>query len=101
MINVWHHYCEGAKPGDVIELKPIKRSARVGYTYIKIVKAKPEGAGRRGEVELRYDSASHNFYDESGNVTRVYAPERDTSQSEVINQQEIKYEEDEPEWVKG
>lgn len=100
MINVWHHYCEGGKPGDVIELQPIKRSARVGYTYIKVVKAKPEGAGRRGEVELRYDSASHNFYDESGNEARVYAPERDTSQSEVVNQQELKYDEEEPEWTK-
>jgi hypothetical protein len=99
MINVWHHYCEGARQGDVIELKCIKRSARVGYTYVKVVKAKPEGAGRRGEVELRYDGASHNFYDESGNIKKVYAPERDTSQSQNAGQQEISYDEEGPMWL--
>jgi hypothetical protein len=99
MINVWHHYCEGARQGDVIDLKCIKKVVKVGYTYIKIVKAKPEGAGRRGEVELRYDAASHCFYDDSNSTPRTYAPERDTSESQVETQQEIKYEESEPDWL--
>lgn len=99
MINVWHHYCEGARQGDVIELKAIKRTARVGYTYIKVVKAKPEGAGRRGEVELRYDAVSHNFYDDANNAPKVYAPERNTYESQVSAQQEIHYHETEPDWL--
>lgn len=99
MINIWHHYCEGAKQGDIIELKCIKRSARVGYTYVKIVKAKPEGAGRRGEVELRYDSASHNFYDDQNTVSQVFVPTRDTTQSATQAQQEIDYD-GAPDWVK-
>ena len=95
MINVWHHYCEGARNGDVIDLKAIKKEIKVGYTYIKIVKAKPEGAGRRGEVELRYDSTSHNFYDESGN-TPTMVVSRDPSEA----QQTINYDENEPDWVR-
>lgn len=104
LINVWYHYAEGVPIGDTIELKPIGRVARSGYSYIKIVKAKPEGAGMRGEVELRFSRAEHRFYDENSMPVVERTPARDFTQSQTSLTLENKYEkspdDEDPSWLK-
>ena len=99
MISIWFHKCPQARQGDTIDLKPIKKIVKAGHTYIKVVKAKPDGAGQEGEAELRYDAPSHSFKDDSNSTPRVYVPERTTSESQLESQQEINYGEELPDWL--
>lgn len=100
MISIWFHKAPQGMPGEIMELKCIKKNIKVGYTYVRVVKAKPEGAGREGEAELRYDAPQHRFVDDTQNPRITYSPQRDTSQSQVAAQEEIKYEEPMPDWLK-
>lgn len=109
MINIWYHYCPQARTGDLITLKCIKREVRAGHTYVRVVKAKPEGAGERGEVELRFSKHEHQFFDDRS-VPKIESPApRDPSagQRELALDHErfdepIENEDDnEPSWLKG
>jgi hypothetical protein len=101
MLSVWFHKVPQAQLGDIIELKSIKKTIRVGYSYIRVVKAKPEGAGREGEAELRYCAPEHRFIDDSQRTEPVMnVITRDTTQSQLAAQQELEYDSEEPEWLK-